>query len=552
MRHLLAALAALIMITGGANSAPAADRAIVILDASGSMWAQIDGRTRIDIARESLGDVLAGVSPDLELGFMAYGHRTKGDCKDIELMVPPAPGTADQIAKAAAGLSPKGKTPLTDAVRQAADALKYTENKATVILITDGIETCDADPCALASDLAAKGVDLKVNVVGFGLSAADGEKVKCLADNTHGVYVDAQDSDGLKNAIQVAVDQTPAPAPEPTPPPPAPEPPAFNFAPSAVMVEGGDPLLEGAGNIAWEFYKVNADGTQGDWVRTEYGNAYKGAIDPGTYLVNAKLDYAHQTQTVTIEDGKVATPVFDLEAGLIDLRPLDTAGGPVNGSAAVYTEFPDGTSTTSYGEVKSFVPAGTTKIGVTIGSARLEDSITVAAGESASKDLIVSLGHATVTASYGPGEPVTDSVLFVDVFKAKKDLQGNREEVTSGYGPTVELDLPPGDYVAIATYDAVKVEYPFTVTANEAQSFDIALGAGVLAISAENAASIEVQSAKKDLQGNRATFGTTYDNPSNRTLPAGDYHIKVTLADGSTREADATVKIGERTEIAVP
>ena len=131
----------------------AADRAIIILDASGSMWAQIDGKSRIEIARDSLKQVLAGVPADLELGFMAYGHRSKGDCKDIEMLVPPAPGTADQISAAADALNPKGKTPLTAAVEQAADALKYTEDKATVILITDGLETCDADPCALATEL---------------------------------------------------------------------------------------------------------------------------------------------------------------------------------------------------------------------------------------------------------------------------------------------------------------------------------------------------------------------------------------------------------------
>ena len=71
----------------------AADRAIIVLDASGSMWGQIDGRPKVEIARETLRTVLQTVPSDMELGLMAYGHREKGSCEDIELVVPPAAGS---------------------------------------------------------------------------------------------------------------------------------------------------------------------------------------------------------------------------------------------------------------------------------------------------------------------------------------------------------------------------------------------------------------------------------------------------------------------------
>ena len=57
----------------------AADRAIIVLDASGSMWGQIDGRPKVEIARETLRTVPQSVPADMELGLMAYGHRRKGD-----------------------------------------------------------------------------------------------------------------------------------------------------------------------------------------------------------------------------------------------------------------------------------------------------------------------------------------------------------------------------------------------------------------------------------------------------------------------------------------
>ena len=57
MRPLLRLLAGLIAAILLAFPALAADRAIIVLDASGSMWAQIDGKSRIEIARDSLKQV---------------------------------------------------------------------------------------------------------------------------------------------------------------------------------------------------------------------------------------------------------------------------------------------------------------------------------------------------------------------------------------------------------------------------------------------------------------------------------------------------------------
>jgi len=529
--------------------AMASSRAIVILDASGSMWAQIDGKARIEIARDTLKDVLAGVPPEVELGFMAYGHRTKGDCNDIELMVPPEAGTADRIISAAMSLNPRGKTPLSAAVLQAAEDLKYTEDAATVVLITDGIETCDADPCALASELESKGVDLTVNVVGFGLTQEEGAAVKCLADNTGGTYISADDENGLKDAIDVAVNDTPPP--EPTPPTPEEPVSDITFAPTAILAEGEDPLVEGDGNIAWEFAKPNADGTPGEWVRTEYGNTYKGAIEPGDYIVTAKLDYASVAMPVTIAAGEVAKPEFNLNAGYVTIRPIPYEGAEPDSSAAVFTEFPDGTSTTSYGEVKSYVPAGVTKIEVSIGAAKLEDSVTVAAGERVTKDIIVGVGHATVNSFYTEGLLVEDGNTFTEILGAKKDIQGDRKSFGYTYGPNAAFDLLPGDYVAVVSFDAVKVEQPFTIKAGEATEVSVPLNAGVLFVDAPDAYYIEVF-GKKDIQGNRPSFNGVYDVTSNRTLPAGDYHVVVTYeGDKALKETDAKVTAGERTEIKV-
>lgn len=552
MRHLLSLVAALFAALSFSLPTVAADKAIIVLDASGSMWAQIEGKSRIEIARDALGQVLAGVPDTLELGLMAYGHRIKGDCSDIEMLVEAAPGTADQIVGAAMSLNPRGKTPLSDAVRQAAERLHFTEEKASVVLITDGIETCNADPCALASELEAAGVDFTVNVVGFGLSAEEGASVQCLADNTGGIYIGADDEAGLKDAIDVVVNDAPLPEPAPEPEP-EPEPVTdINFDPVAILAEGEDPMVDGEGWVVWEFTKPNADGTPGEWLRTEYNAEYKGAIEPGDYIVVGRLDYASLALPITIEAGKTATPEFNFNAGHITLRPIAYEGAEPDPNAAVYTEFPNGTSTTSYGETKLFVPAGTTKVDVSIGAAKLSQDVTVAAGERVVKDIVVGVGQANVNSVYVEGMAVDDGNIFTEIVGAKKDIQGNRESFGYTYGPDANFDLLPGDYLAVASFDAVKVEQPFSIASGELTEVTVNLNAGVLFVEAPGAYYIEVLTAKKDIQGNRQSFSGVYDVTSNRTLAAGDYHVLVTYeGDTASKEAQAKVIAGERTEIRI-
>ena len=128
-------------------------RVILVLDASGSMWGQINGRAKMDIAKEVVGKVLSSWKPEDDLGLVVYGHREKGSCTDIETVLPPGPLTIGEYMSPVKALVPKGRTPMTQAVRQAAEALKYTEQKGTVILVSDGLESCDADPCAVAAEL---------------------------------------------------------------------------------------------------------------------------------------------------------------------------------------------------------------------------------------------------------------------------------------------------------------------------------------------------------------------------------------------------------------
>lgn len=198
--------------------APDQPNVMVVFDASGSMWGQIGGVTKIEIAQDAFsGAQSAWDRAGQKIGLVAYGHRRKGDCSDIETLVSLEDGTGARVAEQVQSLRPKGKTPLSSAIRMAADELRFREEAATVILFSDGIETCNADPCALAAELEQDGINFTAHVIGFGLSAdTDRTQLECIANNSGGQFIEASDATGLQDALRkVAVNEPTDPEPEP-------------------------------------------------------------------------------------------------------------------------------------------------------------------------------------------------------------------------------------------------------------------------------------------------------------------------------------------------
>ncbi len=283
---------------GFANAAPSNPaRMVLILDASGSMWGQIDGKAKIQIAKDVMGDLVNQIPANFETGLMVYGHRRKGDCKDIEMMVPVGAHNAAAIKTKVQSISPKGMTPLSDSVRQAAQALRYTENRATVILVSDGLETCDKDPCALASELAMSGVDFTVHVIGFDINKEDQGRLRCLADKTGGLFLTADNAGSLRKALLKTVEEVKAP------PPP-------------VVVNPGTAELEAPANVpvgAAFSVKWKGPNSRGDYITiaekgskdTEYKDyAYTKQGNPSAFTAPGKTG-AYQLRYVHAQSKKV-------------------------------------------------------------------------------------------------------------------------------------------------------------------------------------------------------------------------------------------------------
>jgi Ca-activated chloride channel homolog len=527
-------------------------KSIIVLDASGSMWGQIDGRAKLEIAREALGSVLSGLDPATEIGLIAYGHREKGSCEDIELVVPPAAGTGQAITDAANAMKFLGKTPLTESVRRAAAELKSTEAKATVILITDGIETCEADPCALGAELEASGVDFTAHVVGFGLTEEEGQAVACLAENTGGKYIQAADAGGLVEALKTTVVVAePEPAPEPTPPP-APEALSENVDPVVLLVEGAS---EPEDQIVQDTYFVFTplgpdDAPAGDAV-TIYGRS-KGSLPPGRYRMVTELHEVIFEQSVEIGPAsEMSTPTAILDAGILDLSLRPSQGADIDPDAYWEVRGPDEVSDSGYGKTYRVFPAAEYALKAQLGAAEVNQSIVIEAGKVTTLDLVIGVGLAVVEATYAEGVKVEGADHFVEIFGAAKDIDGNRKSVSYTYGAGASFDLPAGDYVAAVTLGAASVELPFTVKVGERVDLVAPLNAGVAAFTfGDSNTFLEVLSPTKDINGNRKSFGYGYGPNWQWTFPAGDYVAMVDFA-GTKTETPFSVKAGERLELTI-
>lgn len=180
----------------------------IVLDVSGSMNAKLGKSTRWQTAVEVLKQFVATIPDDFNVALRVYGHRhpskSAETCTDTELIVPLAKLDRAKIIGTASGLKPRGETPLVLSTLETIGDLQAAKG-GTVILITDGEESCKGDLKAAAVTLKESGLDVTLNIVGFTLTAQTVKsQLTTLAGSTGGRYFGASSGSELSNAIRLA------------------------------------------------------------------------------------------------------------------------------------------------------------------------------------------------------------------------------------------------------------------------------------------------------------------------------------------------------------
>lgn len=196
---------------------PPLTRMLFVFDASNSMNAFWGNKTRLEVARELLMKSLHELEgqPDLELALRVYGHRSpisagKQDCDDTHLEVPFSANSAPAMRNFMKNLRAVGTTPIARSLERSADDFPSSTQvrkgerpvRNVIILITDGIEACDEDPCAVSRALQSKGIVLKPFVIGVGLDETEKYTLRCI-----GNFFDADTPELFEHVLKIVLTQ---------------------------------------------------------------------------------------------------------------------------------------------------------------------------------------------------------------------------------------------------------------------------------------------------------------------------------------------------------
>jgi Ca-activated chloride channel family protein len=204
----LLALWLLAPAAAGAQTSDTRNRAIIVLDASKSMNEDAgNGGTRLDAAKKAVDALVDRLPEGAPLGLRVYGSkvsetsRAEG-CKDTELTVPVGPLDKDALRSTVDGLQGKGRTPIGNSLLAVPDDLGDAEGRRSVVLVTDGGDNCaPPDPCKAAEEVARRGVEMSISVVGFQVNDRVRRQLRCIADAGGGSYVDVGDADRLGDEL---------------------------------------------------------------------------------------------------------------------------------------------------------------------------------------------------------------------------------------------------------------------------------------------------------------------------------------------------------------
>ena len=524
-----------------------APKAVIVFDASGSMWGQIHGKTKIEIARDALKSVVKEWNPNVELGLTVYGHRTKGDCNDIETVIPVGKVNKQQVIREVMDIQPKGKTPISRALRKAANDLRYTEEKATIILISDGKETCDPDPCGTAKQLKKEGIDFVTHVIGFNVDKKTDEQLACIAHATGGEYFSAKNAKALNKAIKTVakkVEKAPPPPKETVLVPVV----RYDVFPDGLDLINVPLLITQDGKVIYEGDDVRPE------LKVKVGKVHIKAVYSGRSSIPQTVE-----KDILLKAQERNFVKLLIKSGSIVIDAAEEKGGPkVNASAYIFPvingEAEDQITwcvPTKESPCKRILPIGDFIIKAEYNSMKTEKRFSLSDKETKTFHLYFNrTGIVEVTASEKEGGKWVNASARV-----YKVIDGEVDDSDSWYVGADKKKpktrkLPVGKYMLKISYNDYKKQVPFEIKAGETTKVHVVMGqtgkVEVTASEKENGKWIHADCrAYRIIDGEIDTSDSWYIGPQKKKpgikqLPVGEYRLKCSY---NAFKKEATFKI---------
>jgi len=274
----------------------------IILDASGSMYGKINKNYKISIAKNSLSDIARKYSKrgDILLGIRVFGHMNR-KCTNSVLEIPIADINIEKILKKIQPLKPKGKTPIAySLIKSADDFIRSTGGKKIVILITDGIQTCKGNPCAVAEKLEKEGVVTRIHLVGLGMSKDDLKPLRCITKPSGGMVVSVNNKKQMNSAL-------------------------INILDSALDNSAGKKSIDDEHkSAAGKGLKENSEKGSVDSKEIKTVKVEVECVDTkGRVIVTSVVVYESASKKVLFEKGRTERKVLSLVPGIYDIMITD-------------------------------------------------------------------------------------------------------------------------------------------------------------------------------------------------------------------------------------
>jgi hypothetical protein len=364
----------------------------IVYDASGSMWARVGEKERFLVLNKALDAFLQKVPPETSLALRVYGARQKSDCNDSELVVPFGTGNSAAIRAAVKKIRPLGKTPIHRSLLLAAEDLKAQEGTKIIVLVSDGKETCEGDPCETARKLAET-EKIQIDVVGFAIASDETRRqLTCIATVGAGNYFEAATEADLDSGLAISIGAH-------SPPPP-------QKGHLTVRIERPRGVQAPTRRLKIEIFEVAKP--EAPAASFEGQNPVSADLSVGAYRVVARIDQEERVlENVNIEQntqGKVTIEFPPLEGVLV----LQAKGGSAElGSRVLCAAIPAGQSQAApvaeqYSGIPMILPEGNydvrcTLLGASVPTEIWQNNVAIRPGETRQLEVRFSMGSLTVS-----------------------------------------------------------------------------------------------------------------------------------------------------------
>lgn len=532
-----------------------------VLDGSNSMWGRIEGTAKIAIAKDVLTALLYEWDAEQSLGLMVYGHRKKDDCSDIETIAVPGQVSTGTLIEAVDGITPRGKTPISSSLFKAFNTLSQitpANAKHSVVLVSDGLETCEGDPCAMAFSLNIVNPGFDVHVVGFDLTDEESEALACIAERSGGKFYRAGNASELRDALSdtLVAAAAPVPAPVETPNPAPARAPTILLAklcaecPSLPALDAQWRITDANDTVLYNGLGVMPlDGPQ---------------LNVGEYSVTVRYLSSALVRAGTLRispDGQQGD-VFNLEGGAALVRAFATPERDVPATPIQFDFFTAGSDGALIAQVAQngqpvYLPAGTYRVRATHDVLTASTEIDIAAGQETARDMDIGNGYVRFASQLNASGTPAGGAADYEIFANLEDAQANRGRIAFVLGSQEKtLPLEPGDYVAKVsiTYQrkvqTVRQFHPFRVVANETTIPEFQLGLGFLTYDVKSQGNAKIY----DIAYIREEDGLKVGNynlgwQATVALEPGTYHLAITIPGEVVRTDNFAVEEGKTTTV---